>query len=211
MIDRLSDDARDGLRGKVAARGADEKHAAGIMVARSSNPRRQHFRGNNMVACAALSRRLSLNVHTLTCRELEIFKGMDAQNPNPPPANSFVIGPAVINTHKSNGVHVYQVPSTKCLHRAAAYMVNSCVCFSSTPTSKPMTILQLVATRLIRRSFAIAAVSSSTANGAPSAWRAPRLWRCVAPPLRLVATSPPLADGPPPHLAADNFRWADFS
>ena len=48
-----------------------------------------------------------------------------------------------------------------------------------------------------RRSFAIAAVSSSTATGAPSAWRVPRLWRCVAPPLRLVATSPPLAAGLP--------------
>ena len=49
VIDRLGDDARRdatnaGLRRKVAARGADEKQAAGTMVARSSNPRRQHFR-----------------------------------------------------------------------------------------------------------------------------------------------------------------------
>jgi len=88
-------------------------------------------------------------------------------------------------------VHVYIGPDR------AAYMVNSCVCFSSSPTSKPMTILQLLATRLIRRNFAIAAVSSSTATGAPSAWRVPRLCRCVSPPLRLVATSPPLAAGRP--------------
>jgi hypothetical protein len=66
VIDRLGDDARRdatnaGLRTKVAARGPDEKHAAGIMVAMSSNPRRQHFRGDDMVACAALSKRLCLH------------------------------------------------------------------------------------------------------------------------------------------------------
>ncbi len=57
MIDRLGDDARRdaanaGLRKKVAARGADEKHAAGTMVARSRNPRKQHFLEVGMVACA---------------------------------------------------------------------------------------------------------------------------------------------------------------
>ena len=102
---------------------------------------------------------------------------------------------ATIETHMRSIVR-WPFYRRACLHRAA-YMVNSCVCFSSSPTSKPMTILQLLATRLIRRSFAIAAASSSTATGAPSAWRVPRLWRCVAPPLRLVATSPPLAAGRP--------------
>lgn len=48
VIDRLGDDARRdaanaGLRKKVAARGADEKHAAGIMVARSRTPRKRTF------------------------------------------------------------------------------------------------------------------------------------------------------------------------
>ena len=59
-------------------------------------------------------------------------------------------------------------------------MVNSCVCFSSSPTSKPTTTLQLLATRLTRRSFVIAAASSSTAtvyhrpgvcSGCGVAWR----------------------------------------
>jgi len=98
------------------------------------------------------------------------------------------------------GVHVY-----------IAYMVYSCVCFSSSqsPTSKPMTILQLLATRLIRRSFAIAAVSSSTATGAPSAWRVPIALRGAPTTARRHVSTP--RRRPPPHLAPDNFRWADFS
>ena len=51
-----------------------------------------------------------------------------------------------------------------------------------------------------------------SAQDAVASWHVPRMWSCVAPPPRLVATSPPLAAGRP-HTspAADNFRWADFS
>jgi len=47
--------------------------------------------------------------------------------------------------------------------------------------AKPTITLQLLVTRHTRRSFAIAAASSSTATGAPSGWHVLRLWRCVAP------------------------------
>jgi hypothetical protein len=79
-----------------------------------------------------------------------------------------------------------------CLHRDVS-MASSCVCSPSSPTSKPTITLQLLVTRHTRRSFAIAAASSSTATGAPSVWHVLRLWRCVAPPPQLVATSLPLA------------------
>ncbi len=67
-----------------------------------------------------------------------------------------------------------------CLHRDVS-MASSCVCFSSSPTSKPTITLQLLATRHTRKSFVTAAVSSFTATGAPLGWRALRLWRSVVP------------------------------
>jgi hypothetical protein len=79
-----------------------------------------------------------------------------------------------------------------CLHRDVS-MASSCVCFSSSPTSKPTTTLQLLVTRLTRRIFAITAASSSTATGVSSAWHVIKPWRCVALPPQLVATSLPLA------------------
>ena len=64
-------------------------------------------------------------------------------------------------------------------------MVNSCVCFSSSPTSKPTTTLQLLATRLTRRSFVndLACAQAVALRGAPTTARrhvsAPRRARGV--------------------------------
>ena len=78
-----------------------------------------------------------------------------------------------------------------CLHRDVS-MASSCACSSSSPRSKPTITLRLLVTRHTRRSFAIAAASSSTATGAPLAWRAQAVALRGAPP-QLVATSLPLA------------------
>ncbi len=102
---------------------------------------------------------------------------------------------AIIETHMRSIVR-WPFYRRACLHRAAS-TVNSCVCFSSSPTSKPMTTLQLLAMRLIRRSFAIAAVSSSTATGAPSAWRVLRLYYGSVACRPHHSSSPRLCPSPP--------------
>ena len=68
-----------------------------------------------------------------------------------------------------------------CLPRDAS-MASSCVCFSSSPTSRQTTTLRSLDIRRTKRSFATAAVSSFTATGAPLGWHVLKLWRCVAPP-----------------------------
>jgi hypothetical protein len=68
-----------------------------------------------------------------------------------------------------------------CLSRDAS-MTSSCVCFSSSPTSRQTTTLRSLDIRRTKRSFASVAVSSFTATGAPLGWHVLKLWRCVAPP-----------------------------
>ena len=79
-----------------------------------------------------------------------------------------------------------------CLPRGA-FMASSCVCFTSSQTSRRTTTSRPLGTSPSARSSVIDAAFSSSKTGAPSGWHALRLWHYVALPPPRAAMLLPLA------------------